>query len=72
MMVCSCIVALLKHNGVDVNAQDIEGRTPLMLACHLALLKVVPAMLKRNGEDVFLKNNDGKTALDAPHNAETA
>ena len=60
--------------GVDVNAQeDIEGRTPLMLACQLGHLNVVPVLLKHDGEDVlFLSNNNGgKTAFDAPRNAET-
>lgn len=48
--------------GVNVNAEDNQGRTPLHVAAekgHLAVVKI----LVENGADVNAKDNDGNTPL---------
>lgn len=53
----------LLQNGAEVNAQDKDGKTALMIAIvngHLDLLEI---LLKKNA-DIKLKNEYGKTAYD--------
>lgn len=54
---------LSQMQGFDVNAQDREGRTALMLASDMGRLDMVDALLKM-GADVSLKDNNGHSAFD--------
>jgi len=49
-------------SGVDVNIQDKEGRTPLMLAVYENFLMVVKTLIDA-GADINIKDNDGRSAL---------
>lgn len=49
--------------GVDINAKNIEGVTPLMVGAELGFDEIVEFLLQ-HGADVEQKNNEGKTALD--------
>jgi hypothetical protein len=53
---------LLTAYGVDVNAQDADGRTPLMWASVAAGRDIVPWLL-RHGANASLRDNHGETAL---------
>ena len=55
-----CAKALLGA-GADINKQDNDGWTPLMLAARNGKIEVVRELLKR-GAKKDLKNNAGKTA----------
>ena len=50
-------------NGVDVNAKDKDGWTPLMVSVWHGNLDIAK-LLVENGADVNAQNNDGNTALD--------
>jgi uncharacterized protein len=52
----------LLEQGVEVNAQDNDGATALMLASQNGHLNVVKALLEK-GADVNAKANEGETAL---------
>ncbi len=49
--------------GADVNAQDDDGRTPLMYACYEGFLDVVKLLLDREA-DLNVKSDADFTALD--------
>ena len=49
--------------GAELNAQDSDGNTPLLLACAHADEKTVRYLLK-SGADASIQNNAGKTAMD--------
>ena len=53
---------LLLEAGADVNAQDKDGRTALMMATRNGHDKCVELLIER-GVDVNVKDNDGRTAL---------
>ena len=57
------VVQLLVENGVDVNARDIHGNTPL----HHAVLSEgnaeIVELLVAHGADMHTKNNQGYTPL---------
>ena len=57
------IVEGMKTNGVDINHQDRDGDTALMMACNEGLAEVALELLKVDGLDVNLQNSDGETAL---------
>ena len=60
------MVALVLSKGVDVNARDIDGVTPLMVAAsgrldvHASIVKTLLA----HGADVNAKDNEGRTAIE--------
>lgn len=49
--------------GVDLNAQDREGNTPLLIACRNSGEKVIRYLIK-SGADINIKNSKGETAMD--------
>ncbi|MHC4540614.1 MAG: ankyrin repeat domain-containing protein, partial [Planctomycetota bacterium] len=51
------------ENGVDVNAKDDQGMTPLHLAAHCGHREVVEFLLS-NDADVNAKDNEGRAPLD--------
>ena len=59
------MAALISH-GADVNAREVDGETPLMVASYFGNAKVVEALLDA-GADKELKATsgwaEGKTAL---------
>jgi ankyrin repeat protein len=52
-------VRILAEAGVDINARDAEGNTPL----HETVLTDVEEELLRLGADVNARNNDGETPI---------
>ena len=54
---------LLKHDKVDVNLQDKDGSTSLMMASFKCYSDIVFKLLKHNKVDVNLQDNHGTTAL---------
>src|SRR5439155_20612368 len=59
------LVAMLLDAGADVNAKDVRGMTPLMLAsaCDHTSPDVIRLLLSK-GADVHAKSPEGETALD--------
>ncbi|WP_460201825.1 ankyrin repeat domain-containing protein [Scytonema sp. NUACC21] len=56
------IAKMLIAAGADINAKDINGRTPLILAAEFCNAEVA-AILIQAGADINAKDNDGNTAL---------
>ncbi|KAI0266900.1 ankyrin repeat protein, partial [Russula aff. rugulosa BPL654] len=56
------VFRLLLEHGADVNAQGLNGWTPLHRASYFGALEVVHLLLE-HGADVEAKDNYGKTAL---------
>ena len=54
--------SLLKKKGIDVNLQNVNGYTALMLATQRGHLDVVNRLLEENVIDVNIQDNDGNTA----------
>lgn len=54
---------LVKEKGLDVNAQDRNGDTPLTLALK-AFAKPLVNELVRLGADPYIMNNDVRNAVD--------
>lgn len=59
---CMCVSRLISK-GVNVNAQDKNFNTALILACMNGCLKVA-VLLVENGADSSMSNQDGRNALD--------
>ena len=57
------ICRLLIHRGIDVNAKQEGGFTPLQAAAQNGQLELVELLLQ-HGADAHAKNDDGQTALD--------
>ena len=55
-------VEVLLHGGADVNAQNDQGTTPLMIAARRNTLRLVHLLL-RYGANSTLKDIEGRTAL---------
>ena len=59
------VKVLLKHDGIDVESRDDEGRTPLSWAASGGSFAVVDAFLGHGvGIDVNAKDNRGRTPLE--------
>ena len=56
------VIEELLKSGVDVNAQDVEGRTPLMEACNAFKFDVIKQLVEA-GADVNLQDARGCSAL---------
>ena len=54
---------LLKHDGIDVNAADNKGWTPLFVAVSLGSAEVVNVFLQHGGVDFNARDNRGRTPL---------
>lgn len=61
------IVRFLVEYGVDINATDNKGNTPLMFATRENNVELVKLLL-RNNADPFIKNMNGSTALNLSWN----
>jgi cytohesin len=54
---------LLNAKGIDVNAKDEDGKTPLHWAMHPGMEKTVEQLLKVKGIDVNARDKEGDTPL---------
>ncbi|KAH6879984.1 hypothetical protein BKA70DRAFT_1576127 [Coprinopsis sp. MPI-PUGE-AT-0042] len=54
---------LLKLDGIDVNLQDIDGNTALMIAAEKGAVDVVKSLLLEPRIDIHKRNKWGETAL---------
>ena len=61
----SVCLELIKH-GADLNLQDGDGCTALMIAAQVGVVRVYEDLVK-NGADVTLMNTKGVTALTMAH-----
>ena len=52
---------ILSKGGVDINAKDTDGDTPLH---HCDKLEAAKFLIEEGGADFKIKNNEGKTALE--------
>lgn|GEM_PF-944619 len=59
----SIIIDELLDRHIDVNIQDVNGDTVLMLAIKLRLPRVIDQLIQYPDIDLNISNNDGKTAL---------
>lgn len=57
------IIDELLDRRIDVNIQDINGDTALMLAIKLKLPRIIDQLIQNPDIDLNITNNDGKTAL---------
>eukprot|EP00761_Pharyngomonas_kirbyi_P010459 gb/GECH01010479.1/.p1 GENE.gb/GECH01010479.1/~~gb/GECH01010479.1/.p1 ORF type:complete len:166 (+),score=20.81 gb/GECH01010479.1/:1-498(+) len=60
---------LLQYPDIDVNAQDTNGRTPLMLSCSKVLddKTIAKELLKHPQIDVNVKDNDESSCMNFPY-----
>jgi ankyrin repeat protein len=58
------IAEYLIHLGADVNARDVYGWTPLMIAARDTVNPEIIALLLDAGADGRIKSNDNHTAFD--------
>lgn len=57
-------ISFLIENGWDINAQDLDGKTPLMYALsERDNEEMIQALLNANGLDITLEDNVKKTAV---------
>ena len=61
------VLRLLLEHGADINAQTLQGSTPLLLAAMYRAPGVVRLLLE-HGADVEVKNNSGQTVLQVAAN----
>lgn len=57
------VLELMKHQLVDVNAKDDNGKTALILSSERYNLGLIGALLKHQELDINAWNEDGATAL---------
>lgn len=60
-------ITLLLDSGIDINAQNNQGRTAYHLAAYFfdpKWINEIFRLLVRNGADVTLRDNEGKNAID--------
>ncbi|RPK29381.1 ankyrin repeat domain-containing protein [Paenibacillus xylanexedens] len=61
----------IKRNALNVNIQNAQGETPLMVAISTDNRFYFGELLDGFGADVYLKTNSGKTALDISEKGST-
>ena len=54
---------LLKESKEEINDQNLEGKTALIIAAEYGYTNIVEILLQ-NGADAGIKSNEGKIALD--------
>ncbi|KAI3376930.1 hypothetical protein L3Q82_000169 [Scortum barcoo] len=59
---CSSSVKLLCDSGASVNANDFDGRTPLVLSTQMCHPRICQLLLER-GADITIRDKQNKTAL---------
>lgn len=59
----SVVELLCHHDGIDVNARDVDDWTALHHACHLKNLSAVSVLLRSGKAQVDLTDNGGQTAV---------
>lgn len=63
-------IKILIDKGADVNAQDTQGQTPLMIAVQNNWYSEVSELLIDRGADINAKDNNGNTVIDLVTNTE--
>ncbi|KAH6903958.1 ankyrin repeat domain-containing protein 28 [Coprinopsis sp. MPI-PUGE-AT-0042] len=58
-----CLQLLLKSPGIDLDAEDNDGMTALLLACDWGYLEAVKLLLEFPGIDINAVDDGGRTAL---------
>jgi ankyrin repeat protein len=65
------VINILVEAGADINATNIDGRTPLIFASYLSYNpEAIITTLLQLGADPKIKDNTGKTAIDYARNNE--
>jgi len=59
---CGDIIKVLLDRGADIEAKDMFGRTPLIMATEMGHTRIVE-VLPGKGADFEWKNSCGQTAL---------
>ena len=64
LMECNQInkITLLLENGVDINARDVHGNTPLLIMCKNGNFEIVMFLIEK-GANPYIKNNNNENAL---------
>jgi len=62
----TALIALLVVNGIDINVQDIMGRTPIMRSAQQGKMEAVKYLIDKDA-DLHLKDYEGKTVVDFAH-----
>jgi serine/threonine-protein phosphatase 6 regulatory ankyrin repeat subunit B len=58
------IKQLLDNNFIDINVQDKDGKTALILACDWNHVDIIKLLLSNDKIDIFINDNNNKIALD--------
>lgn len=59
-----CIISLLENPLIDVNLPDLNGKTPLMIACKNCNDDIIDILMESDRIDKNLVDKQGKTAFD--------
>ena len=55
-------ITLLLENGVDINARDVHGNTPLLIMCENGNFEIVMLLIEK-GADPYITNYEAENAL---------
>ena len=59
----SIFIEILRKGVIDINSEDIDGNTPLMIACQYKNTEIVELLFKENNLDFLHCNKNGQDAL---------